>query len=453
MDLKENIKKLLRYPYSLLPYKYRLHPSYFLIKNFLKKKKLDTKTKIKTYQLMKIKQIVEYAYKYCPGYYYFYKDKNLGPKDLNSLADFKHFPLITKEILRDNLKEFVSRDSNLKKKFYVTTSGSSGIPFGFYNTKEENAIELGFIHNAWESVGWSLGDKSIVLRGSFIGSEKNLYYYNPSTRELHISTYFLKQRTYNDFKELFFLKKIKDIQAFPSAIINLANLVIDNNDIGKFDIRFVFLGSENFNVWQKNTILKAFPKVKIFIWYGLTEKCVLALKHPKNEYYEVCNEYGYSEILSSSSTKGEKIFRNKEIIATSFFMKATPFIRYKTLDYASGEKDINNSISKIHKIEGRMHEYILTYSKKKIYVSSWSSIMHDDIFDMVKEFQFFQNRPGIVILNIVPKKNFQKTHEENIYNSIQNKFKKDLDILIKKVSHIKKSKNNKYSFIVNNLKK
>ena len=453
MKIRENLKKILRYPYSLIPYKFRLHPSYYTTKRLLKKNELIKKEKVREYQLRKIKDVVKYAYKHCPGYQQLYNEKNLKPNDLNKLSDFKNFPFITKEILRDNLKEFVSRDSSLKKKIYVTTSGSSGIPFGFYNSKEENAIELGFIHNAWESVGWSLGDKSIVLRGSFIGSEKNFYYYNPSTRELHISTYFLKQRTYNNFKKLFYLNKIKDIQAFPSAIINLANLVIDNNDIGKFDIRFVFLGSENFNVWQKNTILRAFPKAKIFIWYGLTEKCALALKHPKDEYYKVCNEYGYSEIISSSTAKREKIFRNKEIIATSFFVKATPFIRYKTLDYASGEKDINDSISKIYNIEGRKHEYILTYSKKKVYVSSWSSIMHDDIFDMVKEFQFFQNKPGIVILNIVPKKKFQKIHEVNIYNSIQKKFMKDLDILIKKVSHIKKRKNNKYSFIVNNLKK
>jgi hypothetical protein len=37
MNIKENVKKLLRYPYSLIPYKYRLHPSYYSTKNFLKK--------------------------------------------------------------------------------------------------------------------------------------------------------------------------------------------------------------------------------------------------------------------------------------------------------------------------------------------------------------------------------------------------------------------------------
>ena len=226
MEFNKSLKKILRYPYSFIPYKYRYHPSYYSTKNFLKQNKLNNKKDLRNYQLKKIKDVVKYAYKNCPGYYHLYKDSNVQPNDLNKLSDFKFFPFISKEILRDNLKDFVSRDKYLKNKHHVTTSGSSGIPFGFYNTKEENAIEMAFIHNAWESIGWKLGDKSIVLRGSFIGSETKINYYNPSTKEMHISSYHLKQKTYKTFKEVFTSSKIKDVQAFPSAALNLANLVI-----------------------------------------------------------------------------------------------------------------------------------------------------------------------------------------------------------------------------------
>ena len=114
------------------------------------------------------------------------------------------------------------------------------MPFGFYNTKEENAIELAFIHNAWEAIGWKIGDNSIVLRGAYIGSKEKLSYYNPSTNELHISSYNLQQKNYKRLKEIFLKKKILDIQAFPSAAINLSNLIIENNDIRKINFRFFF---------------------------------------------------------------------------------------------------------------------------------------------------------------------------------------------------------------------
>ena len=101
MNIKENIKKLLRYPYSLIPYKYRLHPSYYSTKKFLKKN-FPNDRYIEHYQLKKLKEIVVYAYKNCPGYYHLYNDSNIKPNDFNKFDDIKYFPLITKEILRDN---------------------------------------------------------------------------------------------------------------------------------------------------------------------------------------------------------------------------------------------------------------------------------------------------------------------------------------------------------------
>jgi phenylacetate-CoA ligase len=450
MAFNGTIKKLLRYPYSLLPYKYRLHNSYFVTKNIIKNNLLNKKSIIDNYKLKKLREILQYSYKHCPGYFQLFKEASIEPKDLKKLSDIEFFPYITKELLRDNLKDFTSRDKTLKKKFYVTTSGSTGVPFGFYNTKEENATELAFIHNAWEAIGWKLGDSSIVLRGAYIGSKDKLSYFNPSTNELHISSYYLQAKNYKKLKEIFLKKKILDIQAFPSAAINLSNLIIENNDIRKINFRFFFLGSENFTEWQEKQIKKAFPDSTILTWYGHTEKCALAVKYPKNNFYNICDEYGFTEIYANNKNKIKKFFK-KEIVSTSYFVKATPFIRYRTSDFASGELNKDGSINKIYKIDGRKQEFIFTKSKKKIYISSWASILHNDIFDKIKEFQFHQKKYGKVILNIVPKKNFEEQDRSKMYNQLKKKFENDLDIQIIIVSDIGKSLRNKHAFIKNDI--
>ena len=115
MTFNETIKKLLRYPYSLLPYKYRLHNSYFVTKNIIKNNLLNKKSIIDNYKLKKLREILQYAYKYCPGYFQLFKEASIEPKDLKKLSDIKFFPYITKELLRDNLKDFISRDKTIYK--------------------------------------------------------------------------------------------------------------------------------------------------------------------------------------------------------------------------------------------------------------------------------------------------------------------------------------------------
>ena len=61
-----------------------------------------------------------------------YEQENIKPKDLQSLNDFKFFPTVSKELIRDNLKDFTStKISIFFNKEFTSTGGSSGIPFGF----------------------------------------------------------------------------------------------------------------------------------------------------------------------------------------------------------------------------------------------------------------------------------------------------------------------------------
>ena len=52
--------------------------------------------------------------------------------------------------MRDNLEEFVAKNIPKNKLKYVTTGGSTGIPFGFYDVKGySGAIEQAFINTQW----------------------------------------------------------------------------------------------------------------------------------------------------------------------------------------------------------------------------------------------------------------------------------------------------------------
>lgn len=95
-----------------------------------------------------MKEIVAHAYNTVPGYQKLYKDVNISPDDIQQLSDIRHFPFVTKELLRDNIKDFTSRAIPQWKRLYRTTGGSTGIPFGYFLMQEDIEREMAFLHSA-----------------------------------------------------------------------------------------------------------------------------------------------------------------------------------------------------------------------------------------------------------------------------------------------------------------
>jgi len=81
----------------------------------------------------------------------------------------KKIPYLTKEIIRNNLDDLISKKYNKKNLRYVTTGGSTGTPMGFYQDKNrEQKIEWAFTANLWSRIGYDTEKsyKMVILRGN-----------------------------------------------------------------------------------------------------------------------------------------------------------------------------------------------------------------------------------------------------------------------------------------------
>ena len=77
--------------------------------------------------------------------------------------------------------------------------------------------------------------------------------------------------------------------------------------------------------------------------------------------------------------------------------------------------------------------------------------MHNNVFNNVKQFQFFQEKAGVVTLNIIPKIKFETNDQVKIMKAIQEKLGDDFDLTVKLVSEIEKTTQGKYRFLVQKL--
>lgn len=429
---------------------------YKQIINLNKEGELWSVEEISRWQFEKILDIVNYAYSYVPGYKSLYKEAGIYPMDIKCWNDFSRLPFITKEMIRDNLKDFTSTLYSKNKLIYQTTGGSTGIPFGFYNTKKDQWIENAFVAIEWSEVGWNLNMNGTLLRGAYVGDKnhigiisRNRGIYLPN-KSYSLSPYHLSEDNYQSY--ISFLKKNPSdyIFAYPSSITALSKLILDHEDSRKLQTKLILLGSENVYDWQIEIMKKAFPTSIIHSCYGQSEKVIIAHWCKDTYKYHLNPFYGYTELLAQS--KQASIGQIGELVGTSFWLKATPFIRYKTMDYAvNGGQNCNSCGRKfqvLDRIDGRLNEVIVSKDGRQISMTSIN--MHDSTFDCVSKFRFIQNEPGKCILQIVPKLN-AKINEDYIINSLKNKLGNDFFININIVPDILPSKSGKFSFIQQNI--
>jgi len=442
-----SLEKAVDWIKSFIPFEWRYNPEFSEFKKLIHETEFWSKEKLDEFQYEKTKALLEYAEKNVPYYQKKFADYGVSSKDFVNLSDIKKFPTVTKEEIRDNLEQFLSKEFSKSKLMYVTTGGSTAIPFGFYQPSSLEKIDLAFFEHHWSWVDCHLTDLSVVLRGEFVGNEKKYFDYKPSKKEWRFSTYFLNENTFD-----IYFKKLNEIkpdfiQAYPSAAELFAQLMLERNLKLKFKLKAIMLGSENVYDEQIDLIEKAFD-TKVHTWYGQAERVCLAPWSKNSRLFHVFPQYGLTELLDSDGNEITQEDETGEIVATGFYNFAMPFIRYKTMDLAThtNQKSPDGFNYRLFKrIEGRLQELIVTSTGRLISMTAIN--MHDETFDNVRQFQFYQDTPGKLILKILPNKNFSNVDLQRIYDNLKFKLGHDTELEIKLVDSIPRTKSGKLRFL------
>ena len=402
---------------------------------------------IRSWQLERLRRLVHHAISKTEGYRELYSKAGLrSAEDIRALEDLRHLPFTSKELFRDNLAQFSVASTEGR---YITTGGSTGIPFGFRELYATSSIEDAFMRTGWSWTGWHLGLPSAVLRGGYVGDEASIARYDPFTRELALSSYFLMSQSLPRYVRAIRDRNIRVMQAYPSSMNLLCDLVREHQLEGQLALEIVFLGSENVYPWQLEKFRSTFPKAKFFSWYGHCEKAVLAPWCEHGAEFHAWPFYGITEVIQPSGGVAE-LGEEGEIVGTSFHQMLTPFIRYRTLDHAvrgpEGCTACGRAFPILTRITGRAHEVIVTHDGR--FISMTAINMHDDIFDGIRQFQFLQEKAGALTFNYVPKANsLTPADEQKIRAGLLVKFGKDMVLALNPVREIPRTKAGKFRFL------
>ncbi|MEJ7860013.1 MAG: hypothetical protein WKF90_00115 [Pyrinomonadaceae bacterium] len=404
---------------------------------------------IREFEWSEIKRIVKHAYKYTKGYQKLFERAGAKPEDINSVETFRQLPFLTKEMIRDGLEDFSCKYPNRE---YITTGGSTGIPTGMYRDPVSFAKELASKAHQYHRIGWREGDRQIVFRGLQIESPGRMEFAR-EFNELRCSTYQFVPEQMEVYRQKAFEYQPEWIRCYPSSGYVFADYLKDSKKPFP-KIKGMLCSSENLYDFQKQVFREVFgDEAKIFVHYGHYEMSALAGFCEYTDDYHVLPQYGYVEILDKDGNLVTKAGEIGEIVATSFIMMATPFIRFKTEDLAVfkgwGCAECGRPYQIWERIEGRLQELIQTETGRLISTSMLN--MHDDSYDFLKQFQFHQKKKGSLVFRFVPKTSFTNNMLRETQAKLQSKLGDDIILQMEAVKEIPLTKRGKHRLLIQEL--
>lgn len=437
--------RFLRRAAALLPPPLREGYTYWRWRWFLQRAQWWSRAQIEAWQLERLRAIVRHAYRHTEGYRELYRSAGIHPRDIRTLDDRKLLPFVTKRMLQSDVEAFSVRRRDRQ---YITTGGSTGIPFGFYVRRRDHASERAFMHAGWRMGGWTPERRSAILRGGFIGSPRDFWEFDPFRQQLFLSSYYLTPDTVAEYLRQAHRHSASVLQAYPSALNLLLDLIKERGlqDAVPFDL--LLLGSENVYPWLLEKAEAILGPTGIHAWYGHAEQAVLAPWCETTQAYHVWPFYGLVDIVSES---GHDVALGEvgEIVGTSLRLRATPFIRYRTMDRAERGPTRCDACGRNFQlmpcVAGRAHEVIVTATRR--YLSMTMINFHDEIFDGLRQFQFRQRKPGVVTFAYVPKQPLDDAAVAAIAAGLRRKLGPDMVLSMQAVDTIERTPAGKYSFL------
>jgi phenylacetate-CoA ligase len=352
----------------------------------------------------------------------------------------KGFPLLDKDTVQANHRNFLPRNLAKIPHYETTTGGTSGNQLKIYLDDCSQSVELGFMHRQWLRVGYKPGHRKATFRGVAFPNQKPgvFWQHNPIYNELQFSPFHMSEDNLGAYVDQIIRFAPSYLRGYPSALDVLAQYVSRRHLEDKMPrINAALLGSEGVSMAQRERIERAF-RTRAYSWYGHSERVILAGECEKNSSYHAFPDYGILEIIDNEGNPCDKAGERGEIVGTGLFNRCMPLIRYRTGDYATrmeSECECSRVWDRFTDVEGRWkQEMVVGKTGAKISIAALN--MHGPLFERVVRFQYFQEATGVCVLKIMVTPDFTEQDRIGIEGAYKRKVGDELQMNVVVVDEI-----------------
>lgn len=279
-------------------------------------------------------------------------------------------PLLGKDPIRSDYRQFCHTDRAPRFLSTFTTSGSTGTPLSTVWTPGEvrDSRALREARSAgWAGVSFTQGratfsGRLVVPQANSLGP---FHRYNAIERQVYFSAFHLSARTAPAYVEAIVRHKPVWLTGYANSFYHLARHVIEQK-LEIPPVQAVITTSEKLTHQMRDVISEAF-RCRVFEEYSSVENAVFASECEQGSLH-VSSDAGVVEILRADGTPcrpGEV----GEVVATSFVRTFQPFIRYRLGDLACWAEEpcaCGRSLPVIKEVVGRIEDALIGADGREI---------------------------------------------------------------------------------------
>lgn len=399
-------------------------------------------------QLQRLRALLRRVQSQVPYYRRLFQDLGFEPIAINDLSDLQRLPLLTKDVIRQQLDHFKAADAGRLARF--NTGGSSGQPLIFYIGKERVSHDVAAKWRATRWWGVDIGDPEIVVWGSPIelGAQDRLR----GLRDRLLRTQLLPAFEMSPAKLDRFIKVIrarrpKMLFGYPSAISHIARHARQRgqvmNDLG---IAVAFVTSERLYDEQRAVIAETFG-CRVANGYGGRDAGFIAHECPDGGMHITAEDL----IVEIVDSEGRVLPPGQagEVVITHLATGEFPFIRYRTGDVAVLDEQpctCSRGLPLLKEIQGRTTDFVVAADGTVMHGLALIYVLRDQ--PGIEAFKIIQESLQRTRVLVEPTAEFRLETVAVIQAGLARRLGAGVEIVVETVERIPAEASGKYRYVV-----
>jgi len=404
-------------------------------------------------QIKALRRLLEHAAANCPYYQEAWQALGLRPATVQSLADFRRWPLIERGLIRANRARMRARSPSFRL-IKKSTGGSTGEPLHFDLDVEANDRRMAAWHRGYSWAGAPPGTRQWYLWGGALGNVtrakrlKDRLYYSLYGRRL-VNCFFLTDASVPRYLADLNRFRPRTIVAYTNPLYTFARC-LEERGLKPFSPHSIIVGAERLHDFQRELIERVF-QAPLFETYGSREFTLIGAECDQHRGLHLTAENLVVEVLDDNGRPTPE-GQEGNVVITDLTNYGMPFIRYANGDRAiAGFEDCRcgRGLPLLRQVVGRQLDILRTADGRHIPGEFFPHLFKE--FPQIRRYQVVQSDVRTIRVRLMVASGIAQTEIASIKRQITEVVGGATIVEIEMTNHIPLAPSGKLQVVISQL--